>query len=63
MLPLPFHLRQCLSGRVDEQYYVGGHSDGAGTWTWTDGTPVNMDFLEAHAHTDAHGVGLAGTDE
>ena len=36
---------------------IGLHSDSAGNWEWTDGSPVDLTFLQAHSYD-----GLSGAD-
>ena len=45
-----------LANGVDEHYMLGLHSDGAGNWEYTDGSPADMDFLRAHSNDQLQGV-------
>jgi hypothetical protein len=45
-----------LANGVDEHYMLGLHSDGAGNWEFTDGSPADMDFLRAHSNDNLEGV-------
>ena len=41
---------------VEEHYMLGLHSDGAGNWENTDGTPADMVFLRAHSNDQLAGI-------
>jgi hypothetical protein len=45
-----------LANGVDEHYMLGLHSDGAGNWEFTDGSPADMDFLRAHSNDNLEGA-------
>ena len=38
---------------------IGLHSDAAGNWEWTDGSPVDLTFLQAHSYDGLSGAAPA----
>ena len=38
---------------------IGLHSDSAGNWEWTDGSPVDLTFLQAHSYDGLSGAAPA----